>query len=137
MVSETPRLDALTASLVADLSAVVPDTWKVWDAEAGAVESLSVVLYYEQGDLATVVNGQKMPPHHVGVTYTLTVTAPEKEPVKGTKTATEAVLVLLPALDSHRSIFWDRAAKVRLDTGETTYRLDIIHTARIQEETHG
>ncbi|WP_262002225.1 hypothetical protein [Microbacterium sp. Mcb102] len=134
MASETPLLDALTDSLVADLTAVVPNTWKVWDAEGGAVESLSVVLYYEQGDLATTFNGQPCPPHHVGVTYTLTVTAPEKDPEKGTRTATEAVLVLLPALDSHGSIFWDRATKVRLETGETVYRLEIIHLSRFKKE---
>ena len=126
-------LDALTASLVDTLTAIIPPTWSIRDAADPAATALGVVLYYEQGEITTIINGQKVPANHVGVTYTLTIAAPEKDPVKGNRTATDALLDLLPGLDAHRAIFWDRAERLTLTTGEPSYRLEIIHIARYKE----
>lgn len=126
MASESV-LNQLTAALTAALTAVLPTDWSIRDAEADTGHSLDVVLYYEQGDLVTTINGGAVPPGHVGVEYTLTLTAPETDPQKGTGRVTNAAMDLLPALDTLSDLYWDRAEKVRLNTGETAYRLPVVH----------
>lgn len=125
-----PMLDALAGALVADLTAVLPEEWKVLDADDQSARALGVVLYYEQGDIVTTINGGAIPVNHLGVEYSLTLAAPEEEPIKGTKTVTTALLELLPVLDASALLVWDRAEKFRTPTGETCYRLPIVHLAR-------
>ena len=127
MSSDLPAVNHLTAALVDTLTAVLPDGWSLRDAEAKTDSALGVVLYYEQGDLVTEINGGPVPIGYVGVEYTLTLTAPETDPQKGTATVTNAALKLLTALDGQPNLYWDRAVKVRLSTGETCYRLAIVH----------
>lgn len=127
MDSETPLVDALTVHLVDTLTEALPTGWKLWDVEAGTAEALGIVLYYEQGDLVTTINGGKVADGYVGVEYTLTLTAPEKEPVKGQDRLNAAVLEFLPVLDSLANLLWDRAEKIRLSTGETAYRLAVVN----------
>lgn len=135
MSSDPQPLDRLAAALVDELKASLPGGWKVRAAEAKATTSLGVVLYWEQGDLVTTINGGPVPPGHVGVEYTLTLAAPEQDPEKGTTTVTNAVVSLLPALDAMSNLYWDRAEKVRLDTGETTYRLAVVNLSSFRTTT--
>lgn len=135
MSSDPQPLDRLAAALVKELTASLPGGWKVRAAEAKAVTSLGIVLYWEQGDLVTTINGAPVPPGHVGVEYTLTLAAPEQDPEKGTTTVTNAVVSLLPALDAMSNLYWDRAEKVRLDTGETTYRLAVVNLSSYHTTT--
>lgn len=130
VASETPTLDRLTADLVDTLTAVLPDTWRIVDADTKAERSLAVVLYYEQGDVVTTINGGALPVGFVGTEFTLTLAAPEEDPQKGTKTVTDALMILLPALDPLPYLAWDKAEKVRLTTGETCYRLDVVNLTR-------
>lgn len=127
MLSEISSLDVLAAELVAGLRAAVPSTWTVRDAEGQVSTSLGIVLWYEQGDLVTTINGRPTGPGNVGVEFTLTLAAPETDPEKGTATVTNAVVSLLSALDAMPNLYWDRAEKVRLNTGETTYRVEVVH----------
>lgn len=129
MVSETPRLNALAAGLVAELAAVVPAAWAIRDAEARTDRALGVVLYYEQGDIVTRINGGPVPVGFVGVEFSLTLAAPEEDPQLGTARVTTALLDLLPALDGVQLLFWDRADKFRTPTGETCYRVPVVHLA--------
>lgn len=124
---DSDAINTLTADLAAALKAALPADWSIWDAEGPAGHALGVVLYYEQGDLVTTINGGPVPPGCVGVEYTLTLTAPETDPEKGTATATAAAMDLLPALDGLSDLYWDRAQKMRLPTGETAYRLAVVY----------
>jgi hypothetical protein len=128
--SDTPLLDVLTAELVESLTAVLPAEWSIRDAEDKTDRSLSVVLYYEQGDIVTTINGGPIPRHFVGVEYTLTLAAPEEDPAKGRARVTGELLHLLPVLDLMPTLAWDTASKVRLTTGETCYRLEVVHLSR-------
>lgn len=130
MPSETPRLDRLTAELVDSLATTLPASWSIRDAEAKPERALRTVLYYELGDLVTEHAGTPFPKGILGATVTLTLTAPEAEPVKGTARVQEEVLRLVPVLDGIRTLHWDRAEKIRLQTGETGYRLEVIHLTR-------
>lgn len=130
MSSDTVALDALTADLVGSLTAAIPAAWVVRDAEARADRSNAVVLYYEQGDVVTTINGGPIPRGFVGVEYTLTLAAPEEEPTKGRVRVTEALMALLPILDTMPRLAWDTATKVRLQTGETCYRLEVVNLSR-------
>lgn len=130
MPSKIPTLDRLAEGLITSLAEVVPDDWSIRDAESQTTQALSVVLYYEQGNLVTTINGGPTPVGFVGVEFTLTLSAPEKDPEKGTARVTTALLSLLPALDDSALLFWDRADKFRTPTGETCYRIPIVHLAR-------
>lgn len=124
MPSDMTRADALIAHLTDALKAALPNKWRIQDAEAGAFQSLGVVVYYEQGDLHTTVTNERLPAGFAGVDFMLTLTAPESDPTKGTRTVTAALLDLLPALDGIEDLYWGPTAeKVRLETGETTYRI--------------
>lgn len=130
MDSEIPLIDALAAGLVSDLTAVVPDDWSIRDAEARTDRALEVVLYYEQGDIVTKLNGGPVPVGFVGVEFSLTLAAPEVDPQAGTARVTTALLSLLPALDVAPLLFWDHADKFRTPTGETCYRVPVVHLAK-------
>lgn len=130
-----PMLDALTEELVTSLTAVLPTEWSLRDAEDKAERSLSVVLYYEQGDVVTTINGGPVPVNHVGVEYTLTLAAPEEDPTQGRARVTTELLHLLPALDLMPLLAWDTATKIRLATGETCYRLEVVHLSRYANPT--
>lgn len=130
MSSDLAPVDRLTAELVEGLTAVLPTDWKLIDAESQAATALQVVLFYEQGDLVTTLNGKPVPTGYVGVEYTLTLVAPEAEPQKGTARVSAAMLDLLPALDALDDLYWDRAGKMRLTTGETAYRLEVVHLSQ-------
>lgn len=135
MSSETTRADALIERLEAVLKAAVPSTWSVRDAEAKVTKALGIVVFYEQGDISNEIAQKHLNPGYVGVDFTLTVTAPESEPVKGTRTATSALLTLLPALDAMPDLFWGpTATKIRLESGETAYRLPITFLSRTDSE---
>lgn len=126
MPSSLERADALIAHLTDALETALPKSWRIVDAEAGALVSLGIVVYYEQGDLHTQVQNERLAAGFAGVDFTLTLTAPEHEPVKGTRRVTAALLDFLPALDGIDDLFWGPTAeKVRLDTGETTYRIPV------------
>lgn len=128
-------LDALTEELVASLTAVLPDDWSIRDAEDKTERSLKVVLYYEQGDIVTTINGGPVPVNHVGVDYTLTLAAPEEDPTKGRARVTKELLHLLPILDLMPFLAWDTASKIRFPSGETCYRLDVVHLSRYANPT--
>jgi hypothetical protein len=128
-------LDALTAGLVANLEAVLPADWKVIDADEQSARALGVVLYYEQGDVVTTINGGPIALNHVGVEYTLTLAAPEEDPAKGRVRVTQALLDLLPALDAMPLLAWDTASRVVLTTGENCYRLNVVHLCRYANPT--
>lgn len=124
MSSNLTRADALIAHLTTTLKAALPKTWRIADAEASAANALGIVVYYEQGDLHTTVTNERLPAGFAGVDFSLTLTAPGDDPVKGTRTVTAALLDLLPALDRIEDLYWGPTAeKVRLETGETTYRI--------------
>lgn len=135
MDSDAPLLDLIEGELVEALQAAVPHDWRVLPAEGQTTQSLGIVLYYEQGALVTTLNGGPVPSGYLGVEFTLTLAAPEADPEKGTKRVTRAITSLLPALDAMSSVYWDRAEKVRLDTGETTYRLTIVSLSRYRTPT--
>jgi hypothetical protein len=130
VASDMPMLDRLTAELVDTLTTALPADWRIVDADATAQRYLGVVVYYEQGDIVTTINGGPIPTGFVGVEYTLTLAAPEEDPQKGTTTVTDALLDLLPALDPLPYLAWDKASKLRLTTGETCYRLDVVNLTR-------
>ncbi|KQQ65194.1 hypothetical protein [Microbacterium sp. Leaf320] len=135
MDSDAPALGTLAADLVAALTAALPTEWRIQPAEEGMTESLATVLLYEQGDIVTSINGGPVPPGHVGVEFTLTIAAPELEPVKGIVTATDAVIPLLVALDGLDSVYWDSATKGIFATGETIYRLEVVSLSRFTNRT--
>jgi hypothetical protein len=124
-MSSNVRADALTAHLVDTLTAALPSKWKVRDAEAKAVKALGIVLFYEQLDFHSQFNGDRLSYGYVYVDYVLTLTSPQTDITKATKAVTEALLELLPALDQMPELFWSDAEKVRLETGETAYRLPV------------
>lgn len=135
MSSETALADALIERLETVLRAALPTDWRIQDAEAKSDKALSTVVYYEQGDISNEVAQQHLNPGYVGVDFTLTVVAPESEPVKGTRTATSALLTLLPFLDAMPDLFWGPvASKIRLESGETAYRLPITFLSRTASE---
>lgn len=134
MASETPTLDRLAADLVATLTAAVPDDWRIVDADAKPSAYLVPVIYYEQGDIVTTLGGA-LPAGWVGVEYTLTLAAPEQDPITGTRTATGALLHLLPALDGLPYLVWDKAEKLRLTSGETCYRIEVTNLTRLTDPT--
>ena len=128
-------LDALTGALVDDLRAVLPDGWKVRDAAEQHARALGVVLYYEQGDIITTIGNTPVPVNHIGVEYTLTLAAPEEDPLKGRQRVTSALLHLLPALDAMPFLVWDSAERIILNTGENCYRLGTVHLSRYATTT--
>lgn len=126
MSSDTTRADKLIERLETVLGDALPEGWRVQDAEGQTTTTLSMVLYYEQGNVRNEVPPANLPAGYLGVDFTLTVAAPEKDPVKGTRSATEGLLVVLPILDGLADIFWGpEAQKERLTTGETVYRIPI------------
>ena len=135
MPSETPLLDRLTAELVESLQAVLPSAWTIRSAEAKPERALGVILYHELGDLVNETGGRALPLGVLGATVTLTLVAPETDPEKGSARIGEAILALLPALDRIRTLYWDRAEKMRLPSGETAYRLEVIHLTRYTPTT--
>lgn len=134
MASETPTLDRLAADLVTTLTAAVPTDWRIVDADEKPATYLVPVIYYEQGDIVTTLGGA-LPAGWVGVEYTLTLAAPEHDPVKGTTTVTAALLHLLPALDALAYLVWEKAEKLRLTTGETCYRIEVTNLTRLTDPT--
>lgn len=124
MSSDISRADALIQRLETALTAALPSNWRIQDAESAVSKALGVVVYYEQGGFSNEVSGTRMPDAWVGVHFTLTLTAPQTDPVKGTREVTSALLELLPALDDLDDLFWGPTAeKVRLESGETAYRI--------------
>lgn len=135
MSSETTRADALIQRLETALREALPTDWRIQDAEAKVTKSLGVVLFYEQGNVSNEVSGTRMSPAHVGVDFTLTLTAPQTDPVKGTREVTSALLELLPALDALEDLYWGPTAeKIRLESGETAYRIPITFLSRYAPE---
>lgn len=130
-----PMLDALAAALVADLTAALPGDWRIRDVDDQAARALGVALYYEQGDIVTTINGAAVPTNYVGVEFTLTLAAPEEDPVKGRVRATRALLELLPALDGMPLLAWDKATRLVLTSGENAYRLEVVHLSRYTPPT--
>lgn len=134
MSSDTTRADALIQRLEDALREALPTDWRIQDAEAKVTKSLGIVLFYEQGNLSNEVSGTQMPPGHVSVDFMLTLTAPENDPVKGTRAVTSALLELLPALDGLEDLFWGPTAeKIRLESGETAYRIPTTFLSTYEE----
>lgn len=133
-MSSNVRADALTGHLVSTLTAALPTRWKIRDAEAKPVKALGIVLFFEQLDFHSEVNGEELPRGFVGVDYMLTLTSPEANVTKATKAVTDALLELLPALDEMPDLYWSDAEKQRLETGETAYRLPVTLISRYTPE---
>lgn len=117
-------LATVAADLADYLVANCPTGWIIADSEK-LRKTTKTALSYEQGDLTIDVIGQDLPTGFIGVEFLLTLSTPETDATKGLPRVTEAMGHLFAALDMTDQIRHANAERVRLDTGESAYRLPI------------
>lgn len=135
MSSDLTRADRLVNRLTTSLAAACPKGWRFKDAAEGVAASTGIVVYYEQGAVSNEYRNDPLPVGYVGVSFLLTITAPNQDAVKGTRAVTAALLDLIPALDSLDDLYWGPTAEIeQLESGEVFYRIPTLFLSTIAKE---
>lgn len=128
MFSEYPQtvtLETAVADLTAALNNALPDL-TTRDMANGITMNPGVVLYLDQGDLATSSQGQQLAPGAVELSLNLALASRYKDPAKALRELNGRILMLLPVLDVVPFVHWSTAQRGVLDdTGTPCYIIPV------------
>lgn len=120
--------DFLTVAedLEAYLKPLLPQKWRIQNANKPAGKVTGVALTYLQRDVsADAVGGTQIPVGTLGVGFDLQLSTPETDTTKGFARLTTEVLHLFRALDQSPYVSWSNAERGVLETGESTYTIPV------------
>lgn len=124
MSSDYPQIVTLETAmpdLTAAINTALP-TLTTRDMANGITNNPGVVLYIDQGDLATSMQGQQLAPGSVQLSVNLALASRYKDPAKALKELNARILALLPVLDQIPFLHWTTAQRGVLDdTGTPCY----------------
>ncbi|GMM94756.1 hypothetical protein [Microbacterium sp. MTN4-26] len=135
MPSNRSPLATVRKTLRDTIKPLLPQRWRIVPS-LEATKTLTVpAVYFVFGSVSPEADGQRLPPGHVFCDFDLVLVVPQKDTEKAEEAVDEALLDLILALEWLPDVAWNTAEKIRLETGQIVWRVQVSVLASTPQPT--